>query len=261
MRLGDKKIVYENHQLVEVVCQLRFPTILSIGAKEPVDFQEKIRRAFPRYLARDEKQTAAGGETGSTKVYSFVSLDGKHKITLSNRFFALSTVGYTSFSDFAHSLDEPLGHFISLYEPACFERVGLRYVNAISREKLGLEGCPWRDLIAAPYLGTLALPGAEEDRYLRSHVESELRLDEQCSLKLHAGPGFVQQNIRTAAGIQRKQDQEPRFILDLDFYASGKLSLQSAPELIDRLHSHADRVFAEAITDKLHTAMEPTYVE
>ena len=48
---------YERYQyarapLVEVICQLRFPTILSIGAKEPAEFQEAIRKDFPQYAAR-----------------------------------------------------------------------------------------------------------------------------------------------------------------------------------------------------------------
>ena len=51
---------YERYQyarapLVEVICQLRFPTILSIGAKEPAEFQEAIRKDFPQYAARQEQ--------------------------------------------------------------------------------------------------------------------------------------------------------------------------------------------------------------
>ena len=51
---------YERYQyarapLLEVICQLRFPTILSIGAKEPAEFQEAIRKDFPQYAARQEQ--------------------------------------------------------------------------------------------------------------------------------------------------------------------------------------------------------------
>lgn len=38
---------YAKSPLVEVICQLRFPTILSIGSQEPAAFQEAIRREFP----------------------------------------------------------------------------------------------------------------------------------------------------------------------------------------------------------------------
>ena len=46
---------YARSPLVEVICQLRFPSILSIGAKEPAEFQEAVRREFPRYAARQEQ--------------------------------------------------------------------------------------------------------------------------------------------------------------------------------------------------------------
>lgn len=46
---------YGQPQLADVICQLRFPEILSIQAKAPVDFQDAIRDQFPMYLRRQEK--------------------------------------------------------------------------------------------------------------------------------------------------------------------------------------------------------------
>ena len=36
----EERCIYTNNQLMEVICQLRFPTILAVGAREPVDFQD-----------------------------------------------------------------------------------------------------------------------------------------------------------------------------------------------------------------------------
>ena len=41
---------FPNAPIHEVICQLRFPTILSINNAEPADFQEAIREEFPQYL-------------------------------------------------------------------------------------------------------------------------------------------------------------------------------------------------------------------
>ena len=49
----------------------------------------------------------------------------------------------------------PLAKFIKIYRPAYFERVGLRYVNFISRDKLGLKNVMWKDLIAPAYIGPM----------------------------------------------------------------------------------------------------------
>ncbi len=38
---------YGKSPLGEVICQLRFPEILSISAKLPVEFQEEIRGEYP----------------------------------------------------------------------------------------------------------------------------------------------------------------------------------------------------------------------
>ena len=46
---------YVRSPLVEVICQLRFPAILTINTKEPAEFQEAVRHDFPRYAARKEQ--------------------------------------------------------------------------------------------------------------------------------------------------------------------------------------------------------------
>ena len=45
------RTLYGNAPVHEVICQLRFPTILSINNTEPADFQEAIRDAFPSWWA------------------------------------------------------------------------------------------------------------------------------------------------------------------------------------------------------------------
>ena len=45
---------YRNAPIHEVICQLRFPTILTINSVEPADFQEAIRDAFPQYARRQD---------------------------------------------------------------------------------------------------------------------------------------------------------------------------------------------------------------
>lgn len=254
MELSGKKIQYEKNQIVEMICQLRFPAILSIDTHEPADFQELVRQDYPRYAVEQESQ--AGQSTGG-KSHIFLSEDGLYKLCLTHSFIALSTVRYTSWTDFARWLDEPLGHFISVYRPAYFERIGLRYINGFSRERLGLEDCRWSELIAPEYLGPLALKQTREGDVVRCSVDMETRVDERCAIKLHAGPGFIKRNIRTGESVQSVQEKQARFIFDMDLYSGGKVPLASAADVMDAIHAHADRFFSAAITDRLHEAMEP----
>lgn len=255
MDLSGKRIEYEKNQIVEMICQLRFPAILSIDTRESADFQELVRQDYPRYAA-DREKTGAAGQSGG-RAHIFLSEDGLYKLCLTRSFIALSTVRYTSWTDFARWLDEPLGHFVSVYRPAYFERIGLRYINGFSRERLGLTECRWSELIAPQYLGPLALGEMREEDVNRCSVDMESRLDERCSLKLHAGPGFIKRSIRTGESVRSVQEKQARFILDMDLYSTGKIPLASAPSVLETVHGHACTVFAAAITDKLHEAMGP----
>lgn len=257
MRSADNKLfIYEKCQLVETICQLRFPAILSIETQVPAEFQELIRAAFPRYECRTENlPNGAGGQP--TRNHCFFSPDGSSRINLTKDFISLSTVRYGGWERFAHLLDEPLGQLIRIYKPAYFERIGLRYLNGFSRTLLGLEGRRWNDLIQPQYLGVLDDDSIREADVSRCTVDLERKLDERCRLRAHAGPGNVQRTIRTGNGVQTLNEPEPRFILDLDVFAGGQLRLETAAETLELLHGHADRLFSEAITDTLHEAMDP----
>ena len=258
-----KRFVYEKNQLIEVICQLRFPTILSIDAKAPADFQDQVREAFPKYSCQIEKQPVPGGKPQDVHNHTFISADGKHKLSLTKNFIALSSMRYGGWEEFAGTLDEPLGQLIKIYRPAYFERVGLRYVNGISREVLGLTGHPWNDLFQPAYLGILDNDDVDEKTVVKCSVDVEQRLTEAngkipgVGLKLHCGPGTIQRSVRTPEGkTQVLQERAPRFIFDQDLYSAGQVQLQDVMEVLENLHKYADSVFSDAITDTLHDAME-----
>jgi len=249
---------YASSPLIEVICQLRFPTILTIGAKEPAEFQESVRQDFPRYVARQEQQPArvVNGKVEQAPPitnYNFISADGLWKINLTSGFVALSTLRYQRWEDFALRLDKVLAQFIQLYRPAFFERIGLRYVNAFSRKRLGLEEELWDDLINAPFIGVLDQPDVDEKVTSKCALDVEMSLGEQRHMKLHAGPGLLGDG---------KKDPEPKFILDGDFSVVDKqIPAQRIAGDLDQLHSYAVRLFNAAITPELHNAMGPTPID
>lgn len=259
---NSPRVHYQKPQLAEVICQLRFPTILSIGSTEPVAFQEAIRAKFPRFAARQEQPAPriTGLGTPGAKVepakpitnYHFISADGQWKLNLTNNFISLSTVAYPGWESFGKQLDLPLAQFISIYQPAFFERIGLRYMNIFSRSALGLEGEPWRDLIAPHYLGILAAEDMDETMSHKCSVDVEFAMDSSCSAKIHAGPGMVKKNIHNAP-----QDPEVKFIFDMDLFMGGQIDPRMAAAGLETLHAHSTSLFQGAITDRLHSALEP----
>jgi uncharacterized protein (TIGR04255 family) len=252
--------VYSVNPLHEVICQLRFPAILSIGTHAPADFQESIRGQFPLYAVKQDQPAPQLKDlnTDHPKMerlppitnYNFVSEDGRWKLNLTQNFIALSTLHYTDWADFARMLDEPLGQFIRIYQPAFFERIGLRYLNLISRQKLSVENCRWNELIGGAYLGPLGASDLRDEDVAKCSLDTDLRLDSSCRAHIHAGPGIVKNN---ATG---QNDPEQKFILDFDLFLGGNIKGALAPASLEMLHGHATRLFEGAITDTLRGAMQ-----
>lgn len=255
---NESRCCYRRNQLAEVICQLRFPEILAIGVNAPVDFQEAIRAEFPQFQRRQEapapKLTGIPGNLTlqnqpATINYQFASADGIWRINLTSKFISLTCTKYTCWEDFARKLDKPLASFIQIYQPAYFERVGLRYLNFISRKALDLEGTPFSQLIRPCYLGPLSEEDVAETSVTRCSVDAEMALRGGCRVKLHAGPGLVKRG--------GKPDQEVKFIFDQDLYMPGQVPVNLSAGAMQTLHAQADSIFRSAITDTLHDAMEP----
>lgn len=247
----ETRCIYSRNQLGEVICQLRFPEILSINTAAPAEFQEAIRSEFPAYSARKEpvplKPGVPAPQPGMN--YQFATADGVWRVNLTSRFISLATSHYTCWEEFAAKLDKPLAAFIRIYRPAYFERVGLRYLNFISRNALELNHIPFNMLIAPAYLGLLSDPEITETTATRGTVDADVAIRGGCRAKIHAGPGMVRRPGHT--------DTEPKFILDLDLYMPGKLALNLSAGALHTLHAQAFPIFRAAITDTLHEAMEP----
>jgi uncharacterized protein (TIGR04255 family) len=257
----EARCIYRNNQLAEVICQLRFPEILTIETEIPAKFQDAIRSEFPRYSVRKEapapKLTGTPGNfrmenQAQKNNYQFVSADGAWRVNLTSTFISLACCRYTGWEDFAAKLDKPLAAFIQLYRPAFFERIGLRYLNFISRNALNLEGIPFRELMQSQYLGLLADDEINEQSTTRNAVDADLGVRGGCRAKIHAGPGMVTKNGQS--------DKEIKFVFDLDLYMPGNVAVNLSAGALQTLHGQAFPIFRGAITDTLHDALEPEQV-
>ncbi len=243
----ENRCIYDINFLGDVICQLRFPEILTIETNLPAQFQEAIREEFPVYHVRRENTAPGKPENQQINNYQFTSEDGVWRVNLTSKFISLACTRYTQWEDFAHKLDRPLAAFIKIYKPAYFERVGLRYLNFISREALGLSEVPFRELISANYLGILSDEEVMEANAARSSTDAELALRGGCRARIHAGPGKI--------GRNGKMENEVKFIFDQDLYMPGKVPVNLSAGALQTLHAQAWSIFRGAITDRLHNAM------
>lgn len=251
-----KRVIYRKSPLVEVIFQLRFPTILSINAKQPFDFQDKIREKYPFYQEGNEQQNemiiGQDGKpvqikTSNSKNYAFVSANEQYKINLTASFISISTVNYTQWEDFKKHIDFVVPYFEEVYKPAFYTRIGLRYIDAITREDLGLKDVKWNDLIEPHILGVMT-PDIEEG--VKSfRVEAEYKIPENEALtKTHFE--LVHINNR----------RETSLLIDCDYFTNNVTSKDEMCSVADMLHQNSSSFISKAITKRLSDAMDPVEI-
>jgi uncharacterized protein (TIGR04255 family) len=253
------RVLYLKPPLVQVTCQLRFPPLLRLETS-PVDFQERIRSrfpllerptnfGFPQQLPPEVLQALAAqiGFPG----WRFLTEDRKSTMALSPESLALTTTAYTRWEEFLDQLRPALSGLIAVYAPGYFSRVSLRYQDFIQREKIGLDGEPWSQLLRRELLGEAAIPEIEQ------HMEQSTRV---LRLRMPKDGGvFVLQH---ALAKPANSDQGPvGYIIDLDFAATAKTEVTDAEAALTKLHSHVRNAFRWCITDRLHNALEPTALD
>ena len=258
-----KRVRYEKCPLIEVTYQLNFPTILSIEAEMPVKYQNAIRKNFPQYRTQTEQEgeitvNINGEEVNPIfrqrpikKIHHFISEDGQWRITLAKNQLAISTLQYEQWEDMKEKFKTPLQAFADIYDQSYFDRIGLRYIDAIDREKLNLKDTEWRDLIKPHLLGCLGWQSEEPFKIKTSTLNTEIIM-EDVSVKISSGLGMI-----------NKEDKltDEAFILDCDYFKVGKVELSEIDSIVTKLHQKSTTFFRNSITKKLHEAMEPQEIE
>jgi len=257
-----KRIIYKKNPLAEVICQFRFPTILSIDTELPAKFQTAIRKKYPLFKENAEillrfPNVSSAAETPladkielppatlNRKNYEFLSADEKWKINLTREFLALSTTDYPRWEEFRAQLEQAFKPFVEIYSPVYFSRLGLRYKDIINRSELGIKDTPWSELLKPYILGMLndAIVGPSISA---SNNVTEIKLSDKLS------------KVRITTGlVEESQTKEQAFMIDSDFFTDEKTDIDKALEKLDFFNQRGSRLIQWTITEKLHNAMKP----
>ncbi len=249
---------YEKNPLVEVVCQLRFPSELRLISAVPADFQLKIREHFPIGRRGQSIVFSLGGDGANPQgapnqpmpLYEFLSQDKKWKVTVCPEFIALTTATYENWSNFKQRLKEVVESFCEIYAPTVFSRTGLRYRNVFRRSELNVHGKHFSELLAAQMVAPLLqFPSLESEG------------DFQVVAGLPLGPDPEQDGrVRMVSGLIVDNDSpsdERIFIVDNDFYVESERTTQSVWSQLDLFNKHSGHLFRSLITKELSDALIP----
>lgn len=256
------RVAYENHPLVlvQVICQLKFPTILEIGSADPADFQNRVRKQYPIYSRQEQLSPIAsripkefgdligslGLATGRPGPHRFAKEDETRSISLAQEYVAISEEGYTRWEDLRAEIDQMVQALVGAYEPPFLSRVGLRYRDEIEKESLGLADEPWQNLIKPELLGLLGVDFLEG-----SVLESQSNT--LCAIK-ELGAGAM---MRINQGLASNSEQKQVYRIDADLFVDRREEIKDVIPLLDQLHRTGGNFFRWAITSRLAEALKP----
>ncbi|NQW24262.1 MAG: TIGR04255 family protein [SAR202 cluster bacterium] len=253
---------YDQNPLQEVICQLRFPTILEISSQIPDQFQNAVRHKYPLYRKVDPSVAELPSNvpkeiadlvsslplvrTTRIQEHRFLTEDEQSLISLNQDFLALSVKSYTSWPQFREEIRFAESVVRETYNPTFYSRIGLRYRNIIDRDNLGVSTVPWSKLFNTTLLG---VQGAESfDVDVQETVS-------RTSIKLQdIEDGFIQ--IRH--GLAKSPNSENQvYLIDTDLFCGRKTEIDDALKTLDNFNRVAGNFFRWCISDTLRTALGP----
>jgi uncharacterized protein (TIGR04255 family) len=248
----SERTLYRENTLAEVICQLRFPPILAVASELPADFQEAIRADYPGYsvdeaVAGLPPEMSALIARNAQQTHRFRSEDGHASVALATNFLSVSTRAYVRWEDFLSSVDQARNALESIYRPAFYERVGLRYQNVIDRQTLGLSARNWSDLLKAPVLGPLG-DAEVAPIVIEWGARALFDIASASEGRVHLQWGLVVPSAPTTSQA---------YLLDADYYTERRTQSDAIPPVLNEFHTASGRVFRWAIAQPLHDALGP----
>lgn len=255
------RVVFRRNPLAEVICQLRFPAILAIAAKEPTDFQERIRDEYPVYRLEGgpplppplrgllPPEIQAQFVPSELRVHQFLTSDERRMVGLARDYVAVTENRYERWEAFRDQIHRIRDALSAVYRPAFLTRIGLRYRDVIDRESLGLRERAWRDLLRPEFSGLLASEQIHE---------SIQELETRGLVKL---PSPVGGFVRLRHGfIQHSGNGSHAYLIDADFYTEDRSDPADILRFLEPFNRLAGDLFRWAIQKPLFDALEPETV-
>ena len=141
------------------------------------------------------------------------------------------------------SMEYVFDSFQEIYQSPFFERIGLRYVNAFSKEKLMLGNALWKDVLNNNYIGALSF--IPEQRVKNNNIAFEYELDEPTMrAKINAGLGTLNNVYKV-------------FIFDCDLICIKQINKEEINGIIQTLHNNEVNIFEGFLSETLKQHMEP----
>ncbi|MGN6829754.1 TIGR04255 family protein [Paucibacter sp. M5-1] len=226
---------YKRNYLRQAVCELRFPTLMELGAARPPEkFVTALRKDYPYLELQNEVTLALGSvSSGSNSTHVFRSAKLNWTVSLKESAVSIETTAYTEYAQMREKVLRVVDAATKVIDSDFFTRVGLRYINVIEGTDDPRNGWVNHQLVA-PIVGT-NFKGIGE--YAGK-------------LQLVAGDGgcLLQHGIRVSRQ-QKDASIHPEYMLDVDVFRN-EVAVDDVSAALDVMHSQAFDVFDWSLGEK-----------
>jgi len=237
-------VVFGDAPLVSVLCQVRFPPVLSLLSIAGVTgFQTGLRSEYPEFLPPERNASVEFGPENvgvktSAPTWRLATEDKQWVVGIAADFVSLQTPAYTDIDDFLRRLAKVLQVLRRTVRPADSVRIGLRKVNLIPMPRAS-DTASLVGVVRSEMLGPLAVnrfPAPIAGCFSQLHF-----VDDDCMLVVNYGLG-------------KSDDSDVGFVLDLDYFTERPQRVEDGPDLLNLI-----RHFSEGMTSFFHWALEDDF--
>jgi uncharacterized protein (TIGR04255 family) len=247
----EKKVA--DSPLALVVCQVRFEELVGdVASRQLLGVYRDLGAETGPYPLVDQSfnQTlnVQVGDTGVQSVgpqsqsgWRLSSRDGSWNVYLMPSHLTLETTAYTAWrGDFRERFEALLTAVVKRAEPQLEQRLGLRYVNRITKPSVR-EPAEWRGYIADEMLGPILHAGFGVGI---TATQQQLDLDAGGGVRCILRHGFFADQARSGA---------PTYLLDLDVYRKETRGFDQAHVLdsLDGFNNLALQLFQASVTPRM----------
>lgn len=225
----------------QAVCELRFPTLMSLGgAKPPEKFVAALRKRFPISETINEVTVGAGQSSVTSHAHQFKSTKLVWTASLKQSAVVLESMRYSTYADFRERAQDVLDAALLVIDSDFFTRVGLRYINVVPTDEAPMT--EWiNPALVQPLIGH-GFTGISE-------------FAGKLAMSAEDGGCLLQHGVSIKGDEPGPTQRPPDYVIDIDTYRVD-IPAGDVMSILDANHRQAFSLFSWALGSRAKALLQ-----